>query len=38
MEVFSEPTVKCRSDLVGLTGADLSRWRQFWTKAALRCT
>src|SRR2546429_3306738 len=37
-EVFSDSIVTCRSLLVELTGADLSRWRHFRTEAALRCT
>jgi len=38
MEVLSDSMVTCRSGLVGLTGADLSCWRHFRTKAALRRT
>jgi hypothetical protein len=35
MEVLSDSMVTCRSELVELTGADLSRWRHFRTDAAL---
>src|SRR6184192_1063168 len=38
IKVFSDSIVTCRSLLVELTGADLSRWRHFRTEAALRCT